>query len=73
MTQKEELKLYRELLITFHTLNWTGKHDKLKKLVELIAAYSYARTNSNGDEKQEKRDQKVTLENLKKFIYGEES
>lgn len=72
MTQKDELKLYRELLITFHTLNWTGNHDKLKKLVELIGAYSYARTNSNpGGEKQEKRDRKVTLENLRKFIYGE--
>ena len=71
MTQKEELKLYRELLITFHTLEWTGNYDKLRKLVELIGAYSYARTNSIGDEKQERRLEKQTLENLKKFIYGD--
>ena len=64
-TQKEELAIYRELLIHLHTCNWTGHHEKVGKILEAIGAYSYARTNSNpGNELQEKRDRIRTLLNL---------
>jgi hypothetical protein len=48
MTDKE--KFYHELLISLHTLRWTGS-PKLVKLLDIIGRYSYKHTNSNaGDE-----------------------
>ena len=67
-TQKEELRIYRELLIDLHTARWTGHDKRVLELLDLIGAYSYARTNSNGDWKQEEEIQELTLINLKKLI-----
>ena len=64
-TQKEELKIYRDLLIDLHTARWAGNAKKVNEILDKIGAYSYARTNSNGDPRQEKRDQIRTLLNLK--------
>lgn len=64
-TQKEELRIYRDLLIDLHTARWTGNSEKVMEILDKIGAYSYARTNSNGDPRQEKRDQIRTLLNLK--------
>jgi hypothetical protein len=64
-TQKEELEIYRRLLIRLHTARWTGHHETVLEILDKIGAYSYARTNSNGDWKQEERDRIRTLLNLK--------
>lgn len=64
MTDKEELNIYRNLLIRLHTCRWTGNMPAFWSLIEKIGAYSYARTNSNGDEKQEEIMMEETLKNL---------
>lgn len=66
ISQKRELEIYRRLLIRLHTARWTGNSEEVKELLDRIGAYSYARTNSNGDYKQEERDRKRTLLNLDK-------
>jgi hypothetical protein len=68
MTQKEELQLYRRLLIRLHTCRWTGHIDKVNEILNAIGEYSYARTNTNGDWKQEEEKERRTLLNLKKFV-----
>ena len=70
LTQKEELKLYRRLLIHLHTCRWTGHHDKVVEILDAIGKYSYARTNSNGDWKQEEKVATLTLLALKKILDG---
>ena len=66
MTQKEELTIYRSLLIRLHTARWTGNTKRFNEILEAIGAYSYARTNSNaGDYKREEKDMETTLKNLK--------
>ena len=67
MTQKQELKIYRELLITLHTAVWTGNNTKVRLILEKIGKYSYARTNGIQDEKQEKRLHEQTLLDLEKL------
>ena len=68
MTEKEELQLYRRLLVHLHTCRWTGHADKVNEILDAIGKYSYARTNSNGDWKQEEEQEISTLLNLKKFV-----
>ena len=68
LTEKEELEVYRRLLIQLHTCRWTGHSDKVKEILDAIGHYSYARTNSNGDEKQEEKSRIRTLLELKKFV-----
>ena len=65
-TQKEELKIYRNLLINLHEAKWTGNNKRLIELMDLIGAYSYARTNSTEDSKQDNRNMIRTLLNLKR-------
>jgi hypothetical protein len=65
-TEKEELEIYRRLLINLHTARWTGHTEKVQDLLDRIGRYSYARTNSNGDEEQEERQQIQTLLDLDK-------
>ena len=65
-TQKEEVFIYRHLLIKLNAACLTGDDERVKKILDAIGAYSYARTNSNpGNEKQECREQIRTLLNLK--------
>jgi len=56
VTEKEELAIYRRLLINLHTARWTGNTEKVQELLNKIGSYSYARTNSNGfpDEEEER-------------------
>jgi len=68
LTEKEELQLYRRLLIHLHTCRWTGHADKVNEILNAIGDYSYARTNSSGDWEQEKELELLTLLKLKKFI-----
>jgi hypothetical protein len=67
ITENEELIIYRRLLIELHTSIWTGHNDKVKEILKAIGDYSYARTNSNGDWKQEEELRIITLMNLKKL------
>jgi hypothetical protein len=46
MTEKE--LLYHNLLISLHTLRWTGSPD-IHRLLDLIGEYSYGHTNSTPD------------------------
>ena len=68
MDEKEELQLYRRLLIHLHTCRWTGHIDKVNEILDAIGDYSYARTNSNGDWRQEEEMEILTLQDLKKFV-----
>jgi hypothetical protein len=61
---EEELAIYRRLLINLHTARWTGNRLKVDDLLDKIGAYSYARTNSNGDFEQEEQDMIKTLLSL---------
>ena len=67
MTQKKELQIYRNLLITLHTAVWTGNHKKVGDILEAIGKYSYARTNGIQDEKQEKKLREQTLLKLEQL------
>lgn len=67
-SEKEELQIYRRLLIHLHTCRWTGNLDKVAEILDAIGDYSYARTNSNGDWRQEEELETLTLIALKKFI-----
>jgi hypothetical protein len=69
VTQKEELSIYRNLLIKLHTAIWTGNNDSVKRILKAIGEYSYARTNSNfGMEKEEEQKCIRTLLKLKDII-----
>lgn len=65
-TEKEELLIYRRLLIRLHTARWTGHDELVEDLLNRIGEYSYARTNSNGDWRQEEEVEIITLLNLDK-------
>jgi hypothetical protein len=65
-TEKEELAIYRRLLINLHSAIWTCHHDKVKDYLKRIGDYSYARTNGNGFEKEEEQRRIQTLLNLDK-------
>jgi len=67
VTQKEELAIYRRLLINLHTARWTGNDMLFEKLLKKIGDYSYARTNTNaGNCKQEEKECIRTLLELDK-------
>lgn len=53
MKNEEKVKFYESLLITLHTLRWTGNHDRLVKLLDIIGRFSYKHTNSNPGEEYE--------------------
>lgn len=65
-SEHEELLIYRRLLVKLHTTIWTGQHEKTKDLLNRIGNYVYARTNSNGDWKQEEEMEILTLLDLDK-------
>ena len=66
VTEHEELLIYRRLLINLHEADWTGNTELVRKLLNKIGSYAYARTNSNGDWKQEEEIQTLTLLELDK-------
>ena len=61
VSQKKELNIYRSFLINLHTAIWTGNYDKVNIMIKKLGEYSYARTNSNGDIKQENQEKIRTL------------
>lgn len=66
ISQKEELRIYRDLLITLHTCRWTGNNEKVVKILDKIGYYSYARTNSfEGPDYEQRRIERKTLLALK--------
>lgn len=65
ISEKEELDIYRRLLIHLHTCRWTGHNESVIKILDAIGAYSYARTNSSEDEYHDLMSQYKTLINLK--------
>lgn len=64
MTEKEELDIYRRLLVNLHTARWTGNHVKVGMILDKIGEYSYARTNSNGHQEEEEIKMEETLKAL---------
>lgn len=58
---RDEVNIYRSLLINLHTAAWTGNEEMISFFMDRIGAYSYARTNSNGYEKEEKQQRRRTL------------
>jgi hypothetical protein len=65
---RDEVNIYRDLLISLHTARWTGNHEMLGFFLDKIAAYSYARTNSNGYEKEEEQQRRRTLLALDNWV-----
>lgn len=65
ISKTEELQIYRNLLINLNTCRWTHNVERVTRILNAIGDYSYARTNSNGDEKQEKKARDATLLKLK--------
>ncbi len=63
---EKELNIYRDFLIRLHTARWTGNSKKVVELLDKIGAYSYARTNSNGDWDDDERNMIRTLLDLEK-------
>jgi len=59
MTLEQEVQIYRDLLMQLHLYRWTGNTVKFSRLMDKIAAYSYARTNSNFHETDEEVDEKL--------------
>lgn len=64
MTDKEQINIYNNFLIRFHTAAWTHNSESLKECFNKMAAYSYSRTNSNGYEEEEEEQRLRTLINL---------
>jgi len=61
---KEQVNILTNFLVSFHTATWT--YRDLKPFFDKMAAFSYSRTNSNGDEEYEEWNQQQTLLNLNK-------
>ena len=55
MTQTKEA-FFTNLLISIHTARWTGNGDSFRAYMDAIAAYSYAHTNSNFYDEEDKID-----------------
>ena len=54
MTAKESF--FTNLMIDIHTCRWTGTMDRYQAYMDAIAAFSYAHTNSNECDKDDKED-----------------
>ncbi len=61
MDKDNELEIYRNLLITLHTARWTMNQPRVIEILDAISTYSYAHTNSNGDEEQDLLKQERAL------------
>jgi hypothetical protein len=54
MTDKE--KFFTNLMIDIHTCRWTGTMDRYGAYMDAIATFSYAHTNSNFTDEDDKTD-----------------
>ena len=73
MAEQSKEDFFKGLLISIHTCRWTGNSDRFIAYMDAIAAYSYAHTNSNlGDEddKCEKAYERL-VDKCEKIAYGE--
>ncbi len=55
-TDKEKLNFFHDMLINLHTFRWTGDGDKVVRVLDAIGGYSYAHTNSNFFDEEDKID-----------------
>lgn len=55
MTEKE--RFFHNLLLDLHLCRWTGDRERVGAILENIGAYSYAHTNSNIDDPENKEEQ----------------
>lgn len=71
MTQKE--KFFTSLMIDIHTCRWTGTMDRYSAYMDAIAAFSYAHTNSNVYDEDDKEEKAYDffVEQCKKIGRGE--
>jgi len=65
-TDKEKVNFFTGMLIDLHTYRWTGDGSKVVRVLEAIGGYSYAHTNSNPGEDDDKLDR--AFESLVKKI-----
>lgn len=54
MTNKE--KFFKNLMIDIHTCRWIGAMDRYAAYMDAIASFSYAHTNSNFNDEDDKWD-----------------
>jgi len=59
MTDGERVEILTGILIDLHTARWTGNQLMFAYHLDKIAAFSYARTNSNAYETDEEEDKKL--------------
>ena len=64
-TAEEKVRIYESFLISLHTAQWTGNQKRFAEMINKVGAFSYARTNSNGDEEYEEYNRHATFEALK--------
>lgn len=55
-TDKEKVNFFHNMLIDLHTFRWTGDGEKVKRVLDAIGGYSYAHTNSNFYDDDDKSD-----------------
>ena len=55
-TDKEKVNFFHNMLIDLHTFRWTGDGEKVKRVLDVIGGYSYAHTNSNFGDDDDKYD-----------------
>lgn len=72
MTDKEKIIIYNNFLISLHTARWTYNEKLMGELLDRAAAYSYARTNSNGWETDKELDEKYEYTLRRLDIYNDE-
>jgi hypothetical protein len=71
MTDKE--KFFHSMLIDLHTFRWTGNGDAVMAVLDNIGGYSYAHTNGNVWDEDDKYDKAYDrlVENHNKIIEGD--
>jgi hypothetical protein len=55
-TDKEKVNFFTDMLINLHTYRWTGDGEKVKRVLDAIGGFSYAHTNSNFYDEDDKLD-----------------
>jgi hypothetical protein len=55
-TEKEKVNFFNDMLINLHTFRWTGDGEKVMRVLDAIGGYSYAHTNSNVYDDDDKSD-----------------
>jgi len=64
LTYKEKYIILQNVLISLHTASWTGNDKNFKSIMNKIASFSYARTNSTMDDIGDNNNMISTLKDL---------